>query len=66
VKLSVFRLGDYGIPYGYSPLLLANTATTLWDSGKREEVVKLLRCVARGYKLLEEEGEDALEVRKVQ
>jgi ABC-type nitrate/sulfonate/bicarbonate transport system substrate-binding protein len=48
VDLNVFKLGDYGIPYGYSPTLVAHPST-LEERG--EEVRAFLAATAEGYKL---------------
>lgn len=45
-KLNYFRLEDYGIPYGYSPVLAVNEAFAL----EREKVITAaLSAIARGY-----------------
>ena len=30
IQLNAFRLADYGVPYGYSPLLITHPDTLWW------------------------------------
>lgn len=47
IELNVFRLGDYGIPYGYTPLMLAHTS----NIHRRKEVYKrFMKITGEAYK----------------
>ena len=46
VALNAFKLQDYGIPYGYAPVLMADPALI---AEERESVVAFLAATARGF-----------------
>jgi ABC-type nitrate/sulfonate/bicarbonate transport system substrate-binding protein len=46
IKLNTFQLGDYGIPYGYSPLLVGRRA---WLNDHPAAVSRFLAATAAGY-----------------
>lgn len=46
VELNSFVLGDYGIPYGYSPVLVAHPDAV---QGQAELLTKVLAATAEGY-----------------
>lgn len=45
VQLNVFQLQDYGIPYGYSPVIAVNEGFV-----KKKKLRKFIRATAKGYK----------------
>lgn len=47
VELNTFKLGDYGIKYGYSPVLLAHRDEV---SGENDPLKAFLNATAEGYK----------------
>ncbi|KAL4444363.1 hypothetical protein ABPG75_012100 [Micractinium tetrahymenae] len=47
VELNAFKLGDYGIPYGYSPVLLAHPDAI---SGQADALKAVLAAAAEGYR----------------
>jgi ABC-type nitrate/sulfonate/bicarbonate transport system substrate-binding protein len=47
VSLNTFQLGDYGIPYGYSPLLVGNRT---WLTDHADAVKRFLVATAAGYR----------------
>lgn len=56
IELNVFKLEDYGVPYGYSPLLM----TTEDVLEKQPEMIrKFLAASAEGYKFAAENPEEA-------
>jgi NitT/TauT family transport system substrate-binding protein len=46
VELNAFRLDDYGVPYGYTPTLLATPETIASDA---ERLADALDAIGRGY-----------------
>jgi ABC-type nitrate/sulfonate/bicarbonate transport system substrate-binding protein len=59
VELNVFKLGDYGIPYGYSPVVVAHPDAI---SSKKEELAKVLTATAEGYAFVVTNPEEAAEI----
>ena len=59
IDLQTFRMEDYGIPYGYSPCLLA--AHKYLISGSEDEITlgKFLAATERGYEMAHLEPETA-------
>ncbi len=45
--LNAFQVGDYGIPYGYSPLLVGNRA---WLADHTDAIKRFLAATAMGYR----------------
>lgn len=60
VSLRTFALGDFGIPYGYSPLLLAQPA--LLSGPRRAELKAFLAGLARGYQYAAAHPEEAADL----
>jgi len=60
IGLRTFALGDFGIPYGYSPLLLASPE--LLAGARGAEVKALLAGVARGYQHAAEHPAEAAQL----
>lgn len=60
VPLHVFRLADYGIPYGYSPVIARNAS----EAGRLSERVlrDFVRATVRGYRYALEHVEEAVEI----
>lgn len=58
VDLRYFKLGDYGIPYGYSPILLVNERTVPSSSVVR----RFLRATKRGFAYAIEQPDAAAEI----
>eukprot|EP00884_Botryococcus_braunii_P002766 jgi/Botrbrau1/12490/Bobra.0169s0037.1 len=59
LPLNAFRLEDYSIPYGYSPVLLAHPSTIQ----ERAEVVQaFLEATAEGFKYAAEHPEEAADI----
>jgi ABC-type nitrate/sulfonate/bicarbonate transport system substrate-binding protein len=59
IDLNVFKLEDYGIPYGYSPVVVAHPDSI---SGKKEELSKVLAATAEGYTFAVAHPEEAAEI----
>jgi ABC-type nitrate/sulfonate/bicarbonate transport system substrate-binding protein len=59
VELNVFKLGDYGIPYGYSPVVVAHPDAI---TGKKEELAKVLNATAEGFAFAAAHPEEAAEL----
>lgn len=58
VKLNVFRTGDCGIPYGYSPCLSRRN-----DGGLADDVIKrFVEATRKGYKLAQDDPAAAVKV----
>lgn len=51
-ELNVCKLGDYGVPYGYSPVLLAQ-GSALGDEGRRAALRRALAAIARCVPVVE-------------
>lgn len=60
VKLNVFPLEDFNIPYGYSPVIAARNDAL--DGPKAAEIASFLKATARGYKFAAKEPEAAARV----
>jgi ABC-type nitrate/sulfonate/bicarbonate transport system substrate-binding protein len=59
VKLNVFRPTDYGVPYGYSPVIAYNASS----SQLSEEVLrKFVSATQEGYRITSQSPERAVEV----
>lgn len=58
VELRCFRMGDYGIPYGYSPLLLVNEGRDV----NAEVVKKFLKATKMGFHMATEKPEEAARI----
>mmetsp|Transcript_12288 Transcript_12288/g.26508 ORF Transcript_12288/g.26508 Transcript_12288/m.26508 type:complete len:344 (-) Transcript_12288:392-1423(-) len=58
VELNVFKLEDYKVPYGYSPVLVAHPSTL---SEQADRVSKFLQATARGYQHAAQHPEEAAE-----
>ncbi|KAF2225348.1 NMT1/THI5 like-domain-containing protein [Elsinoe ampelina] len=59
-ELGVFRPGDYGVPYGYSPVICRNKGGTVSE----EALKSFVRETARGYQLAMNDVGKAVEVMK--
>lgn len=44
IQLNIFQLGDYGIPYGYSPIILTHQSLLT-----KKKLRKFLKATAKGY-----------------
>jgi NitT/TauT family transport system substrate-binding protein len=55
VKLVSFRPSDYGVPYGYSSVLMAPSVI---DSLKERQIRKFLRITEKGYRAVVAAGSD--------
>ena len=49
VALRTFALGDYGIPYGYTPVLVSTNEVL--QGAKRRAIIKFLEVTGAGYQL---------------
>ena len=58
-EMNVFKISDYGVPYGYSPLLLAHPRLL---EGEGEILRKFLAATARGFKAAALNVEEAVDV----
>lgn len=56
IELNAFKLGDYGIPYGYSPLLLSHEE---FLEENPESVALFLEVSARGHEFVDSNPEGA-------
>jgi NitT/TauT family transport system substrate-binding protein len=63
VELRTFAMGDFGIPYGYSPLLLAQPSLISGD--RAGELRELLAGVAKGYQYAAAHPEEAADLLRV-
>ena len=59
VELNSFKLEDYGIPYGYSPVVIAHPDAI---SSKKEELTKVLTATAHGFAFAVANPEEAAEI----
>ena len=59
VELRTWSVGDFGVPYGYSPVLLAQPSLL---SSRKEELRALLTGVARGYVFAATHPEEAADI----
>lgn len=59
VELRTFAMGDFGIPYGYSPLLLAQPSLIRERAGELKE---FLAGVAKGYQFAAAHPEEAADL----
>lgn len=59
IRLNTFRLDDYDIPYGYSPILLAHPETL---ELKNEIISKFLKATAKGFIFAQKNPEDAVKI----
>ncbi len=57
VELNVFQLGDYGIPYGYSPVIAGHA-----DFIKKKKVRKFLKATAKGFLFTKNNPLEAAEI----
>ena len=58
VKLRLFKMCDYGIPYGYSPIIMANKVAV---SNNREVYSNFLAATKKGFLFAQENPEEATE-----
>ena len=56
IELNAFSLDEYGVPYGYTPVLLADPATIETDS---DSLSAFLGATARGYEFAADHPEEA-------
>jgi NitT/TauT family transport system substrate-binding protein len=56
IELNAFSLDEYGVPYGYTPVLLARPATIARDD---ETLARFLDATRRGYEFAAENPEEA-------
>ncbi len=56
LDFNIFRMKDYDIPYGYTPLLLAHRAAI---PGRRDAYQKFLRATAKAYEEVAQNPEQA-------
>ena len=61
IELSTFKLGDYGIPYGYSPVLCASEDRIANDPGI---LTSFLQATKRGFEFATSRPEQAAEILK--
>jgi NitT/TauT family transport system substrate-binding protein len=59
VDLNAFQLGDYGIPYGYSPVLLASAE---YIQTKSKILKSFLQATARGYQFAKNDPLEAARI----
>lgn len=59
IELNAFRLDDYKIPYGYSPILLGHPEVL---QEKDEAISKFLEASARGFHFAQKRPEDAVKI----
>lgn len=57
VKLNLFKMADYGIPYGYSPVILASEGAIKEDE---EKYMKFLEATKKGFLLAQKHPVDAV------
>lgn len=58
IKLNAFKLGDYGIPYGYAPVIIAHP-DAISSPQKSDNIRKFLAATAKGYKFAAENPDQA-------
>ncbi|MEO1653191.1 MAG: ABC transporter substrate-binding protein [Bacteroidota bacterium] len=61
VPLTLFRMEDYGIPYGYSPLLVVDENAL---SSREEALCRFLTACRKSYLFASEHPEEAIELLK--
>ena len=61
VELNTFKLGDYGIPYGYSPVLIAHPDSI---ANKHASLKAVLSATAQGYQFAAANPEEAAKLMK--
>ncbi len=59
IDLNVFQLGDYGIPYGYSPVLLAHAE---YIQAEQKILKAFLHATARGYQFAKNDPLEAARI----
>ena len=59
VGLNVFKLGDYGIPYGYSPILMANRD---WATQHADGLRKFMQATSAGFRWAAEHPAEAAQL----
>ncbi|SMG34116.1 ABC-type nitrate/sulfonate/bicarbonate transport system, substrate-binding protein [Marivirga sericea] len=59
IILNDFRLNDYSIPYGYSPILLAHPEVL---ESKGDAISKFLKASAKGFLFAKDHPEDAIKI----
>lgn len=57
LELNVFQLGDYGIPYGYSPVIVGHQ-----EFVQKKKVRKFLRATAKGFAFAKSNPLEAAEI----
>ena len=61
IDLNIFKLGDYGIPYGYSPVVIANRD---WAAQHANELWRFMQATSAGFKWAVEHPEQAAQLLK--
>nr|WP_297919496.1 ABC transporter substrate-binding protein [uncultured Allomuricauda sp.] len=61
VPLRTFQLSDYGIPYGYSPVIMASKSAVDLE---KEDYAVFLRTTRKGFLYARENPEDAINILK--
>lgn len=59
IKLNKFRLGDYRIPYGYSPIIIARKEDIAQNNQEYSAVIKAIR---KGYEYVIDHQEEATSI----
>ena len=59
IALNEFRLADYGIPYGYSPVL---STTRDWAAQHAEELRRFLEATSAGFQFAVEQPDQAAQI----
>jgi NitT/TauT family transport system substrate-binding protein len=59
INLNAFRLDDYNVPYGYSPILLAHPDVL---DNKQEAISKFLKASAKGFLFAQTNPEEAVKI----
>ena len=59
VELNVFKLEDYGIPYGYSPVLMANRD---WATLHADDLRKFMQATSAGFRWAAEHPDEAAQL----
>ena len=61
-KFQTFQLGNYGIPYGYSPLIAYNEAALESEPDKQQAYRAFLQATGKGYSYAASNTEEAAQI----
>ena len=59
IQLNLFSMKDYGIPYGYSPIIMASKSAT---ESNLEEYLKFIKATKQGYLYAKENPKESVKI----